>query len=52
MIVGGNWLICAFDMNELSSIHASGSANTIAVGASTRCQGENGSRRAVIRAAP
>ena len=44
MIVGGNWLIWAFDMNELSTIQTSGSANRIAAGASTRCQGLNGSR--------
>ena len=28
MIVGGNWLICAFDMNELRIIQISGSAKS------------------------
>ena len=45
MIVGGNWLIWAFDMNELRIIQISGSAKTIATGARTRCQGLNGSRQ-------
>ena len=43
MIVGGNWLIWAFDMNELRTIQISGSAKRIAAGASSRCQGLNGS---------
>ena len=43
MIVGGKWLIWAFDMNELSTIQVNGSANRIAAGASSRCHGLNGS---------
>jgi hypothetical protein len=50
-IVGGNWLIWAFDMNELSTIHSSGSAKRIAIGASSRCQGLKGRRRLMPHAA-
>ena len=38
MIVGGNLLICAFVMNDDTISHSSGSANSSAIGASTRCQ--------------
>ena len=54
MIVGGNLLICALVMNDETISHSSGSANSSAIGASTRCQGRRAphanraSRRALV----